>query len=317
MGERPGRNPAPEVDETYLDALDDFIRFVLSVEGLSPETARAYQSHLEAYGFWAARRGVDALHPGVRGLRSYLGELKRAGYALRTVAAHLSAIRSLFHWCAVEGISVDESATAIQTPKIGRSLPKTLSPGQVEALFSAPDPDTPEGLRDRCMLELFYATGARISELARLRVADLDLSARTVRLFGKGSKERIVPIHRRAAQAVRIYLATGRPVLLAGRTDDASSSAETRLFISGRGNPMDSSALRYRFGRLARAAGLPGDITPHAMRHTFATDLLSGGADLRSVQELLGHASLSTTQIYTHLTPERLRSAVRRAHPRG
>lgn len=297
-------------------ALDDFISFIARVEGLSPETVRAYEGQLEAYGSWSERAGVDGLHPTARDLRRYLAELKAAAYAPRTIAAHLSAIRSFFRWCELEGIVENAAALTIQTPQIPRTLPVTLTAQQVADLMSAPDRTTPEGLRDACMLELFYATGARIAELARLDVDSIDPVDRTVRLFGKGSKERIVPVYRAALDALARYLETGRPALLAAATARDPSS-QRALFISKRGARMDASALRYRFRTLVRRAGLPADVTPHVMRHTFATDLLSGGADLRSVQELLGHASLSTTQLYTHLTPERLKDAVRRAHPRG
>lgn len=301
----------------FWDALDAFISHIARVEGLSPETVRAYEGHLEAYGSWARRARIDALAPTVRDLRRYLAELKAAACAPRTVAAHLSALRSFFQWCELEGIVAVDVASTIQTPKIPQSLPKTLSPAQMRALMAAPDLRTSEGLRDAAMLELFYASGARISELAALDVESLSFSDRTLRLFGKGSKERIVPLYRRALDAVARYLEAGRPELLAAAGRAERAGERRALFVSKRGNRMNAAALRYRFRTLARMAGLPADVTPHAMRHTFATDLLAGGADLRSVQELLGHASLSTTQLYTHLTPDRLKDAVHQAHPRG
>lgn len=165
------------------------------------------------------------------------------------------------------------------------------------------------------MLELFIATGARISELSRLELDDVYVAERQVRLLGKGSKERIVPLYARAIEVYERYLENGRPILL--RPPALGVDACRAVFVSDRGRAMNSDALRYRFDVLKTRAGISSDITPHAMRHTFATELLGGGADLRSVQELLGHASLSTTQIYTHLTPDRLKSAVARAHPRG
>ena len=302
---------------TFAEALDAFIAFIGRVEGLSPETVRAYRGHLAAYGAWAERTEVDALHPDVRELRRYLAELRAAAYAPRTIAAHLSAIRSFFQWCVLDGIVEADAVSAVQTPKIPKSLPKTLSSSQLAALMAAPDRTTPDGLRDAAMLELFYASGARISELAGLDVGSVNVAAGTVRLFGKGSKERIVPLYRRALDAHERYVRDARPALLAagGRRDRPGE--RHALFISRRGKPMDAAALRYRFHVLTRKAGLPANLTPHAMRHTFATGLLAGGADLRSVQELLGHASLATTQIYTHLTPERLKAAVHQAHPRG
>lgn len=207
--------------------------------------------------------------------------------------------------------------SAISSPKLPRDLPGVLTTQQVEALLKTPDTSTPAGLRDAAMLELLYASGARISELAALNVESIAWSERTLRLWGKGSKERIVPLYRRALEATRLYIEEGRPELLAQAKRRDPVTGPHPLLISARGNRMSAAMLRRRFHTLATLAGMPADIAPHAMRHTFATDLLEGGADLRSVQELLGHASLSTTQIYTHLTPDRLKRAVAQAHPRG
>ena len=321
MSDGADREQAPlELDARFADALDGFTAYISRVEGFSPETIRSYEGHVEAFGLWCTREGVDALAPDVHDFRRYLADMKRARYAARTVAAHLSALRSFFRWCLFEGIVDHEVTSSVQMPKIPQNLPVTIAPADMERLLDAPDTGTPEGLRDAAMLELFYATGARISELARLDIEDIDTASRTARLFGKGSKERIVPVYRRALDAVGRYVEQGRPVLVrAGHAADAVREGEARgaLFLSMRGNRMDANALRYRFRLLCRRAGLPADVTPHVMRHTFATDLLAGGADLRSVQELLGHASLSTTTLYTHLTPDRLKGAVHQAHPRS
>ena len=302
--------------DALYDGIDGFIAYISRVEGLSPETARAYGQHLEAYARWCDRTGTDGLHPNARDLRRYLANLKAARYAARTVSAHLSALRSLFRWLALEGIVEEDAAAAISAPKLPKPLPHTLTDAQMDALMAAPEQGTPEGLRDAAMLELFIATGARISELARLNMGDIDLQEGTARLFGKGSKERIVPLYRRAIERAFAYLQEGRPALLAAAHGSRPNGRDP-VFVSARGRAMDAAALRYRFDVLKRRAGIPADITPHAMRHTFATDLLAGGADLRSVQELLGHASLSTTQIYTHLTPDRLKAALHQSHPRG
>ena len=307
--ERSVANDDYAIDASFADALDAFIAYIARVEGFSEETVRAYEGHIEAFGRWCARSGVVALEPSVRDMRRYLAELKRARYAARTISAHLSSIRSFFRWCLFEGIVDFEVASSIQMPKVPQTLPKTIVASDMDRLMAVPDTSKPEGLRDAAMLELFYATGARISELSRLDIEDFDRSSRTVRLFGKGSKERIVPVYRRALDAVERYVADGRPVLLAASGHQEQSESRHALFISARGNRMDTNALRYRFRSLSRAAGLPADVTPHVMRHTFATDLLAGGADLRSVQELLGHASLATTTLYTHLTPDRLTGA--------
>lgn len=307
----------PARSACFDDASDAFLAYISRVEGFSPETVRAYAEHLGSFGAWAKRRDVDALHPDVRELRRYLGDLRRAGYATRTIAARLSALRSLFRWCELEGVDASDAVSALQSPKIPKSLPTVVSSSQMRALLEAPDRDSPEGARDAAMLELLYATGARISEVSRLDIDSIDFGDRSVRLFGKGSKERIVPLYRRALAAVGSYLEDARPVLVSRSGTLEQPGSERPLLISSRGSRMSAQALRYRFERLARRAGLPAGITPHSMRHTFATDLLAGGADLRSVQELLGHASLSTTQIYTHLTPDRLKESVRTAHPRG
>ena len=276
----------------------------------------AYASRLERFASWCEREGVDARAADVRTVRSYLAELSRDQVAARTLAAHLSAIRSLYRWMAAEGIVEGDAVSAISSPKLPRDLPGVLTNQQVEALLKAPDTSTPAGLRDAAMLELLYASGARISELAALNVESIAWSERTLRLWGKGSKERIVPLYRRALEAARLYIEEGPELLAQARRSDGANGVHP-LLISARGNRMSAAMLRRRFHTLATLAGIPADIAPHAMRHTFATDLLEGGADLRSVQELLGHASLSTTQIYTHLTPDRLKRAVAQAHPRG
>lgn len=272
---------------------------------------------MERFAAWCERTGVDARMADVRTVRAYLAELSREQVAPRTLAAHLSAIRSLYRWMAAEGIVEGDAVSAISSPKLPRDLPGVLTTQQVEALLQAPDTATPTGLRDETMLELLYASGARISELAALNVESISWSERTLRLWGKGSKERIVPLYPRALEATRTYVEEGRPALLAQAKRRDAVNGPHPLLISVRGNRMSAAMLRRRFHMLATLAGIPADIAPHAMRHTFATDLLEGGADLRSVQELLGHASLSTTQIYTHLTPERLMRAVTQAHPRG
>lgn len=297
-----------------LAYVDDYIAHIARYEGASPETVRAYTQHLEAYVRWCARCGVEGLSPTPRELRTYLSDFSAADYAPRTTSAHLSALRSFFRWLAEEGLVTSEVVSALSSPKLDKPLPHTLTLEQLERFMKAPDTSTPQGLRDAAMLELFIATGARISELASLDVSSIDLAGKSVRLFGKGSRERIVPLYDRACMACDHYLDNGRGELLRAH---AQTQAVTRFFISDRGKPMNAAALRYRFNALKTASGMPNDITPHAMRHTFATELLRGGADLRSVQELLGHVNLSTTQIYTHLTPDRLTTAVHRAHPRA
>ncbi len=299
------------------EQIDRFIAYIEQVEGLSPQTVRAYRSHLQSFESWCRAAGINGLEVSAPELRRYLAAMHERNYAPRTLAAHLSAIKAFFRWLNIQDAAAADPAAALATPKLPDTLPSVLTGSQVEALFATPDTSKATGVRDAMMLELFIATGARISELAQLKVHDIDVQQSTARLFGKGSKERIVPLYRRALEAIETYLETARPELLALGSENGGACQTDRLFISDRGKPMDAAALRRRFDRLARMAGLPSGITPHTMRHTFATELLDGGADLRSVQELLGHSSLSTTQIYTHLTPDRLKTALHQAHPRG
>lgn len=297
------------------DALErgaaDYCAYLMEVRHLSPNTVRGYEEDFASFVAWARREGVAPLSLAHRELRAYLSELSRAGYSVRTVSRRLSALRGLYRWMLREGRCASATVAAVASPKLSRTLPRTMSDADVVALLGTCSGEDPVDLRDRAFLELLYATGARIGEVAGLSVNDLDLASAQVRLFGKGSKERIVPVYERALESARAYLTFGRPLLARGdRPTDA-------LLLSTRGNPMSADALRARFERRVAEAGLDPALTPHAMRHTFATELLGGGADLRSVQELLGHESLATTQIYTHLSVERLRAAARAAHPRS
>lgn len=292
---------------------EDYLTYLGGVRNLSENTVRAYGADVSAYCAWARREGVEGGRASHRDLRRYLAELGRCGYSTRTINRHLSAVRGLYRWLVAEGRVTADAAAALASPKVARTLPHVMSDGDIDELVATCD-DTTEGVRDRALVELLYATGARISELSRLDVGDVDFAQAQASLFGKGSKERVVPVYARALEAVRDYLASARPLLAARRRKGEPTKA---LFVSTRGNRMSADALRTRFELHARLAGLDAGITPHAMRHTYATELLLGGADLRSVQELLGHESLATTQIYTHLSVERLKDATRQAHPRG
>ena len=300
---------------TFRTDVDDYLSYLQGVRNMSANTVRSYRTDLEAYLGWLEREGVAGRTVSHRRLRRYLADLTRAGYTPRTVNRHLSALRGLYRWLVGEERITTDAAAAIASPKLAQTLPHTLSDADVRRLVEACDVTTVEGVRDRAMVELLYASGARVSEIARLDVADIDFAQAQVRLFGKGSKERVVPLYRTALTAISAYLSTSRPTLAGRRKGGGSATAA--LFVSTRGNRMSADALRTRFERLVRLAGVDADATPHAMRHTYATELLSGGADLRSVQELLGHESLSTTQIYTHLSVERLKEATKQAHPRG
>lgn len=289
----------------------DYCSHLGEVRRLSPNTVRGYREDFEAFVSWARREGVAPLSLTHRELRAYLSELSRAGYSVRTISRRLSALRGLYRWMLREGRCPSAAVAAVTSPKLSKTLPRTMSDADVRALLETCTGSDPVDLRDRAFLELLYATGARISEVAGLSVSDVDSASAQVRLFGKGSKERVVPLYESALDCVALYLERGRPHLVRdGRNTDA-------LFLSTRGNAMSADALRTRFERRVAEAGLDPSLSPHAMRHTFATELLGGGADLRSVQELLGHESLATTQIYTHLSVDRLKDAAKAAHPRS
>lgn len=289
----------------------EYCAYMRGVRNLSPNTTRAYETDLHAYLDWTRREGIDPFHVTHGELRSWLAELQDAGYATTTQNRHLSAVRSLYRWLVSRRLTDEDTAAAIASPKLSKRLPGTLSASDVMRILDSCATD-PEGLGDRALVELLYASGARISEASALDVRDVDAAQRQVRLFGKGSKERVVPLYGKAVEAIERYVRDGRPLLAA-----TSKEQTNALFLSARGRRMSAAALRVRFERLVDTAGLDPTITPHAMRHTFATQLLDGGADLRSVQELLGHESLSTTQIYTHLSVERLKAAALQAHPRS
>ena len=293
------------------DALVDRFLTHLSVErGASPNTVRAYSADLQRYLEWAHRSGIDPIVLNHRQMRRYLAELDRAGYARRTVARRLSAIRSMFAFLVAEGLAASDPSSVLLTPKIPSRLPRVVPTDVLDTLLAAPDETTPTGQRDGAILELLYASGARVSELSGLTMASLDLAQGQLTLMGKGSKERLVPIHRAAVARLRRYLAEGRPALVRPATGD-------EVFLSARGLPLSADAIRRLFKRYLGQAGGAHSLSPHAVRHTFATHLIERGADLRSVQELLGHVALSTTQIYTHLSMKRVQDVHRDAHPRA
>ena len=307
------------LDGRVLRLVDAFCRALSAERNLSPRTVRAYRADLLDCARWAARRDVDLLHATHRELRGYLAELDRARYARTTVNRRLSSLRAWYRWLEKTGRTEGNPAAVLQGPKQPRRLPRRIQPRDMAAILSvhaARRADggersrTPEDVRDQALLEFWYACGARISESADLLAADVDFAQGQVRLFGKGRKERIVPLHPFALASMREYRDEARGKLLRG-------ADSPYFFVSSRGGRYGTDAMRRMFKATLAAAGVDPGFTPHDVRHTFASDLLEGGADLRSVQELLGHASLSTTQIYTHVSIERLASVHRQAHPRG
>ncbi len=286
----------------YLDA-------IWLERGLSENTLAAYRRDLEQTDAWLRQRHLDLATAQEADLYDYMGERFGAGFSARSAARWLSALRGFYRYM-VQGQHVDaDPAQRIQNPKIGRPLPKSLTADQVQALLEAPDVEDPVGLRDRAMLELLYASGLRISELVGLAVHNLSLRQGLVRIVGKGNKERLVPMGENAMEWIEKFLANGRPVLL--------PNGGQVLFPSKRGRAMTRQTFWYAVKRYAARAGIAADISPHTLRHAFATHLVDNGADLRAVQMMLGHSDLSTTQIYTHVANQRLRHLVAEHHPRG
>lgn len=315
-----GRQTGGRALERFLDSL--------AARNASPNTRRAYTTAVGAYLHWLAGRGVDWRAPDRVSLRLYLAALAD-GHARTSVAQRIAAIRSFHRWAARSGLGTGDPWGAIATPRLPRRLPRVLELEQIERLLAAVDDDLlaadrpggdPElraalAVRDRAIVETAYAAGLRISELAAASLTDLDLRRGEIRVLGKGRKERIGLLGRPARAALADYLGEGRPVLLSRRT--VSDDVPGTVFLNHLGDPLGVRGLRFRLDRLRRRAGLPDGVSPHTLRHSFATHLLDGGADLRVVQELLGHESLATTQVYTHVSPARLRSAYRSAHPRA
>lgn len=295
---------------TSEQLVDAFIVHVHVERNLSARTVDAYSSDLGAFLEWTRRQDLHILDADHRALRRYLAELDRAAYSRRTVARRLAALRSLYRYLVVRGLAQSSPAAVLATPKVPRHLPAVATTDLVTRLLAAPDPESAAGLRDRAMLELLYATGVRVSELTGLDCGDVDLAQGLVTVMGKGGRQRTVPMHPVAVRCVRAYLASGRPNLGASRVDDA-------LFLNRLGTRLSPGGVRRMLDRYLAAIGSEADISPHDLRHTFATHLLDGGADLRTVQELLGHVALSTTQIYTHVSAKRLRDVHKGAHPRA
>ena len=303
---------AQALPPAWTHALDVFGVHITSERMLAGPTVTAYLSDVRQLAGFCAAFGIEdpaEVEPLV--LRRWLGALASESYARTSLARKTAACRTFFALLLRRGLVTVDPSLQLSTPKVGRRLPKALRRDQVEALLAVPDPATPRGARDRAALELLYASGARVSELAGLDVDAVDLTGATVRLFGKGSKERIVPLGEPACVAVERWLSTGREVFAA-----AAASPPPALLLSARGNRMTAADLRAVVRNTAAAAGLTS-VTPHTLRHSYATHLLEGGADLRSVQELLGHVALSTTQIYTAVSRDHLRSSYDHAHPRA
>jgi integrase/recombinase XerD len=299
------------VTRSFDAALDLFLSHLRLEKGLAPNSVEAYGRDLRRWLEDLAGQGVS--DPGqVRRehLQAHLQHLLEAGIGPRSQARALSAIRSFHRLLLAEKIAAADPTEDVSSPRPGRRLPQLLSRPEVDRLLAAPDPRTAAGRRDRAMLELLYAAGLRVSELVSLSVNDVQLGTRMVLARGKGSKERLVPLGGPAAEALRLYLSSARERLLSGRRS-------RDLFVSRRGRRMTRQGFWKLLGGHARAAGIERRVSPHQLRHSFATHLLEGGADLRAVQAMLGHADVSTTQIYTHVERDHLKRLYQRHHPRA
>jgi integrase/recombinase XerD len=277
-------------------------------KGLSANSLQAYTRDLERYGTFAAD---ESRIPGRETLHLYLNSLYRAGLNARSVARHLASIRGYYGFLLQEAKIEADPSENIATPKQWQNIPKFLNGEQIEALLSAPDKTKPNGLRDHAMLELLYATGLRVSELCGLRLTDLEAEFGVLRITGKGNKQRLVPVGRPALDAIEEWRRSGRPAMLKKRR------ASPYLFITARGGAMTRQMFWTLLKGYGKKAGIFHNLSPHVLRHSFATHLLEGGADLRSVQTMLGHADISTTQVYTHVMRSRLRNTVDEHHPRA
>lgn len=290
--------------------VERFLESLWIEKGLSPHTVAAYRSDLAQYQGWLQERGVELHCSGREAILDHLAWRLSAGYQARSTARFLSGLRGFYRFLLREGLIEQDPTLQVELPQLGRPLPKSLSEADVEALLAAPDIGEPIGLRDRAMLEVLYACGLRVTELIGLTLEQVNLRQGVLRVFGKGSKERLVPLGEEAMVWVARYVRDSRPLLLDGKPSDV-------LFPSLRGEQMTRQTFWYRIKHQARVAGISKSLSPHTLRHAFATHLLNHGANLRVVQMLLGHSDLSTTQIYTHVARARLQALHEAHHPRG
>jgi len=291
-----------------IDLLDEFCDSLWLEDGLSKNTLESYRSDLKQLSRWLEKQGRHLLEADHALLLDFLAH--QSGRKASTTSRELSSLKRFFQFALARGKIARDPTLEIDSPKLARSLPKSLSEADVEQILHAPAVEESAGLRDRAMLEVLYASGLRVSELVGLRLSQVSLDMGVVRVSGKGGKERLVPLGEEALDWIGRYLKASRPALLKGKKSDA-------VFVTARGAAMSRQAFWYIIKRHAARAGMTKPVSPHTLRHAFATHLLNHGADLRVVQLLLGHSDISTTQIYTHVARERLKSLHEKHHPRG
>lgn len=297
----------PALDDPLID---HFLDALWLEKGVSDNTRDAYRSDLALFNAWLDERGVRLVEAGREMILDHLAWRLATNYKARSTARLLSGLRGFYRFLLREGLITVDPTLRVELPKLGRPLPKALSEADVEALLGAPDIGDALGMRDRAMLEMLYATGLRVTELVSLSLEQINTRQGVLRTFGKGNKERLVPLGEEALHWVTRYMRDAREVLLAGKPSDV-------VFPSRRGDLMTRQTFWHRIKLHARQAGIAASISPHTLRHAFATHLLNHGADLRTVQMLLGHSDLSTTQIYTHIARARLQELHAQHHPRG
>lgn len=291
--------------------VNEFINYLAVERGLAQNTLESYGRDLRQFQSYLHSSQIDIVKDSSRNtILSYLNSLQNKGRAVSTISRNLAAIKSFYQYLVRERYLEKDPAANLESPKLEKKLPKILSIAEVEELLRQPNTYTPTGLRDKAMLELLYATGIRVSELISLNISDINLDMGYIKCYGKGAKERIVPLGSIAAKCVQDYVNKGRPKLV--RTYE-----EPALFVNHHGNRLTRQGFWKIIKRYAREANIMKEITPHTLRHSFATHLLENGADLRSVQEMLGHADISTTQIYTHVTKNHLKEVYDKTHPRA
>ncbi|MBP2650201.1 MAG: xerC 2 [Firmicutes bacterium] len=300
---------------TYITQLEQFMRYLSVEKHASLHTVNNYRADIERFFMFAKEQGVDEVsfsQVSTILIRTYLAVLKEEKYARRTIARRIASLRSFFRFLCREEVIADNPFNYVHTPKLDKKLPVFMDIAEINALLELPD-KTALGKRDAAILELLYATGIRVSELAGLSITDVDLASSFALIYGKGAKERVVPVGRKALSAVIEYLQSSRPRLRAAGT----ILPHDTLFVNKNGGPLTDRSVRRILKKYVDALAIKKNISPHTLRHTFATHLLNNGADLRTVQELLGHVNLSTTQLYTHVTKERIKSVYQGAHPRA
>ncbi len=314
---RPEAAPAaagPQASARFESLVLDFLSYLELERGLSRNTLNAYRTDLLQYGGFLARQEVDPLAARPTDIGDFLAELAtgegRPACSAATIHRKAACLRSFYKHLRRDELIGDDPTAALAAPRRAKKLPQVLNYPEVQKLLAAPRGDEPTTLRDRALLEVMYGCGLRASETIGLEVSDVDLDEGFLRARGKGSKERLVPVGRQAIAAINAYLRSGRPKLI-------GEKHESKLFVNFRGGHLSRQGLYKIVQRNARAAGLGGQMSPHTLRHSFATHLLAGGCDLRAVQEMLGHADISTTQMYTHLSGEQLKEVYFRAHPRA